>query len=137
MSLKDKLGKDARALGNTNFPAVLKMTEQVGNEFLGTLVSYKHITKEVVTGKKKEEREFDALTFTAIDASGTLEVTPGTDYTIFASGQLRKLLDDEGVLKNPESFKGRKFCIGFLGQQKMTKGAWKGKMANRFEVTIE
>jgi len=131
MSLKDEV-KNGKSMGTT-LPPILKMTEKKGSEFLGKFLEYRHIAKEIKTGKKTEERTFDVFSFEAVKATG-VEVTPGNNYSIFATGHLRHLLAE--VIGNVEAFKGKTFCIGYLGTEKMSAGTYRGKEAHKWEVTI-
>lgn len=131
MSLKDRV-PNGKSMGSS-LPPILKMTEKKGCEFLGKFKEYRHISKEIKTGRKSEERTFDVFTFEAVEAEG-LTVTPGNEYSIFATGHLRHLLSE--VIASPEPFKGKTFCIGYLGTEKMSAGAYRGKDAHKFEVTI-
>jgi len=133
MSLKSELS-NGKSMG-ASLPPILKMTDKRGCEFLGTFVEYRHIEKEVKTGKRVEKRAFDVFTFKAVKATGGLLVTEGEMYSIFATGHLRHLLGE--VIANPEEFSGKKFVIGYVGTEKMSTGAFKGKDAHKFEVTIE
>jgi hypothetical protein len=133
MSLKEKV-KGGRTLGSGNLPPILKMTDSKGSEFRGTFEGYKHLDKEVGSGRSKQMRAFDVFTFKAIEAAGGLTVTAGESYSIFASGHLRHLLAE--VMEKPAEFVGREFVIGYKGTEKIKKGAFKGKDSHQFEVTI-
>lgn len=133
MGLKEEMGlAGGKALGGS-LPPILKMTEHKGCEFLGTFTGYKHIEKEVGVGKKKQQREFDVFTFDAIKATG-IDATAGNSYSLFASGQMRHLLSE--VIASPLGFVGKKFLIVYVGTEKMSSGAYRGKDVHKFTVEI-
>jgi hypothetical protein len=133
MSLKNLMSPNAKKVG-TNFPPILKLNLEKGSEFVGIFRDSRSFTKTEGIGKKAVEKEQFALTFEAV-AGEKVDVVKGELYTVFASGHLKHLLTE--VIATPDAYKGKKMRIEFLGKEKMNKGAWAGKEANRFALEID